>query len=146
MIKFFLAVCRIVIQCSVHGNVQQFSNSILNFEENRGQIKYPDDKLVHEVKFMYRSGNLKFFLLNTGMAYQLEKYEKDTNQTVNPSASATASSEGFFIDTAPLRIQTYRMDMYLVGANPNPEIIAEGKSQDYTNYLQSRRPRRSFIF
>lgn len=28
------------------------------------------------------------------------------------------------------------MDMELLGANPNPEIIAEGKSNDYTNYYQ----------
>ena len=121
---------------------QLFSQSINNknsifFEENCGQIKYPDDKPAPEVKFLYRQGNLKVFLLKTGLAYQLEKFEKDTNRLNFPSESASAGSEGFFMDTNLKRLETYRMDMELIGASPNPEIIAEGKNDDYTNYYQS---------
>ena len=105
-----------------------YSNS---FEENLGQIKYPDDKPAAEVKYVFKQGNLKIFLLKTGLAYELEKYEQDTNQTtelpeIHPDSYRDSGSF----------LQTYRMDMILIGANPNPEIIAEGKSEDYTNYYQ----------
>jgi gliding motility-associated-like protein len=99
------------------------------FEENLGQIKYPDHMPATEIKYVFKQGNLKIFLLKTGLAYQLEKYEQDTTQTtelpeIHPDSYRDSGSF----------LQTYRMDMELVGANPNPEIIAEGKSADYTNY------------
>lgn len=113
-------------------SIKSFSNSInlaAAFEENLGQIKYRDDKPAPEVKYVFKQGNLKIFLLKTGLAYQLEKYEQDTNQSNQPSESHRLS-EGFS------NLSTYRMDMQLIGANTNPEIIAEGKSEDYTNYYQ----------
>jgi gliding motility-associated-like protein len=115
-----------------------FSNKVNSaaFEENLGQIKYPDDKPAPEVKYVFKQGNLKIFLLKTGLAYQLEKYEQDTNQVTQLSESASVDSESFFNNTIPKRIQTYRMDMQLIGANPNPEIITEGKSEDYNNYYK----------
>jgi hypothetical protein len=113
--------------------IEKYSTkSNLGFEENLGQIKYPDGKPSPEVKYVFKQGNLKIFLLQTGLSYQFEK----TTQT-QLSESASAGSEGFFMDTTPKRLQTYRMNMELVGANPNPEIISEGKSEDYTNYYQS---------
>ncbi|MFZ1687147.1 MAG: SBBP repeat-containing protein, partial [Flavobacteriales bacterium] len=33
-----------------------------------------------------------------------------------------------------IRLETYRMDMILEGADPDPRITAEGRSTDYTNY------------
>ena len=119
-------------------NPAAFSNKVNSaaFEENLGQIKYPDNKPAPEVKYVFKQGNLKIFLLKTGLAYQLEKYEQDTNQVTQLSESASVDSESFFNNTIPKRIQTYRMDMQLIGANPNPEIITEGKSEDYTNYYK----------
>ncbi len=108
-------------------NLSQFNTKInlIGFEENLGQIKYPDNKLAPEVKYLYRQGNIKIFLSKTGLAYQLDRYHQDTNQ-LNLLSESPRLSESF--------IQSYRMDMELVGANPNPEIIAMGKSGDYTNY------------
>jgi hypothetical protein len=103
------------------------------FEENLGQINYPNNKPAPEVKFVFKQGNLKIFLLNTGLAYQLEKFEVDSNSLPE---SAEADLGSFLSKTLPQKIETYRIDMQLVGANPNPEIIAEGKSNDYTNYYQ----------
>jgi hypothetical protein len=114
-------------------NPVAFSNKVNSaaFEENLGQINYPDDKPAPEVKYVFKQGNLKIFLLKTGLAYQLEKYEQDTNQLILLPEIYPDSyrDSGSFL-------QTYRMDMELVGANPHAEIIAEGKSQDYSNYYQ----------
>ena len=119
-----------------------FANKInlIGFQENLSQINYPDGKPAPEVRYVFKQGNLKIFLLKTGMAYQMENYLTPTlsqgegEAGAQPSQSTGMDSESFFIDTMPKRIQTYRMDMQLVGANPNPEIIAEGKSEDYINY------------
>jgi gliding motility-associated-like protein len=114
-------------------NPVAFSNKVNSaaFEENLGQIKYLDNKPAPEVKYVFKQGNLKIFLLKTGLAYQLEKYEQDTNQLILLPQIYPDSyrDSGSFL-------QTYRMDMELVGANPHAEIIAEGKSQDYSNYYQ----------
>jgi gliding motility-associated-like protein len=104
------------------------SNSSVLFEENCGQIKYPDDMPATEVKYVFKQGNLKIFLLKTGLAYQLEKLETDSNSLPEIHPDSYRDSGSF--------LQTYRMDMELVGANPHAEIIAKGKSADYTNYYQ----------
>ncbi len=100
-----------------------FSNKLNHsFEENLGQINYPDNKPAPEVKFVFKKGNLKIFLLKTGLVYQLEKLETDSNSLPESLLSGSFS--------------TYRMDMELLGANPHPQIVVEGKSDDYTNYYQ----------
>jgi hypothetical protein len=105
------------------------------FEENLGQIKYPDNKLASEVKYVFKQGNLKIFLLKTGLAYQLENYLTPT-LSKGEGEDESVISNNTLHNTTPKRLETYRMDMELVGANSNPEILAEGKSQDYTNYYQ----------
>ncbi len=131
----------ILIPCCIRAseiNPVVFSNKVNSaaFEENCGQIKYPDDKPAPEVKYVFKQGNLKIFLLKTGLAYQLEKLETDSNSLPEIHTDSYRDSGSFLSKTMPQKIETYRMDMALVGANPNPEIIAEGKSDDYTNYYQ----------
>jgi gliding motility-associated-like protein len=118
-------------------NSAAFSNKVnsATFEENLGQIKYPDNKPAPEVKFVIKQGNLKIFLLKNGLAYQLEKYLTPT-LSKGEGEDESLFSNNTLHNTTPKRLETYRMDMELVGANPNSEIIAEGKSQDYTNYYQ----------
>jgi gliding motility-associated-like protein len=119
-------------------NSAAFSNKVnsATFEENLGQIKYPDNKPAPEVKFVIKQGNLKIFLLKNGLAYQLEKYLTPT-LSKGEGEDESLFSNNTLHNTTPKRLETYRMDMELIGANPNPEILAEGKSDDYTNYYQS---------
>lgn len=126
--KLFLIACFTIINSQGIKAIDFNFIRAKGFEENLGQIYYSDNKPANEVKYVFKQGNLKIFLLNNGLAYQLEKYEQDT--TTQTSESASAGSEGFS------KLSTYRMDMELLGANPNAEIIAEGKSDDYTNYYQ----------
>ena len=109
------------------------------FEENLGQIKYPDGKPSPEVKYIFKQGNLKIFLLKTGLAYQLEKYltlPLSSGQGGEVSQLPEVNSDNYRDSGSFSNLETYRMDMELIGANHNPEIITEGKSQDYTNYYQ----------
>jgi len=101
------------------------------FEENKGQITGTD---ADKVDYFYRSGNLSVFLLKTGIAYQF-------NRVIYPKGYRFPNKFEDFASRkirAELeqRIQTesYRMDITLVGANPNPVMIKEGRSSDYVNY------------
>ncbi len=111
------------------------TKSNLSFEENLGQIKYPDHKSASEVKYVFKQGNLKIILLKTGLAYQLENYLTPT-LSKGEGEDESLISNSTLHNTTPKQLETYRMDMELIGANPNPEILAEGKSDDYTNYYQ----------
>ncbi|MFN9321460.1 MAG: hypothetical protein ACK58Q_12830, partial [Chitinophagales bacterium] len=139
MLRVGLTFCLVFFYHIIYANTNSLYKLSFNFEENLGQIKYPDDKPAPEVKFMHQQGNLKIFLLKTGLAYQLENYltptlskgeGEDLYQLPEVNPDSYRDSGSFY------KVETYRMDMELLGANPNPEIIAEGKSNDYTNYYQ----------
>ncbi|MBL7789656.1 MAG: hypothetical protein JNL75_07525 [Chitinophagales bacterium] len=92
--KVLFGFCTLVGICLYAGEPSTHSKNFLAsssaaFEQNLGQIKYPDAKPAPEVKFIYKQGNLKIFLLNDGLAYQLEKYEKDT---LNPLSEGLGPS------------------------------------------------------
>jgi hypothetical protein len=101
------------------------------FEENKGQVTGED---AGRVKFMLKDGNLSMFLLSDGIAYQFnqmhypEGYKQlDQFATVDDQRRMSELSKD-------IRLETYRMDVRLVGANENPRITTEGKSQDYVQY------------
>lgn len=101
------------------------------FEENKGQVNGMD---ADRVKFVFKQGNLSLFLLNDGIAYQFNKlhYPKGYKQ---PEKWAT--NEEIQISEAlskEIRQETYRMDVSLVGANPEAKISTENKSSDYIQY------------
>jgi hypothetical protein len=99
------------------------------FEENRGQVIGYDRANHPEVTYFFKQKNLTIFLLNNGLAYQFEK--NSYQRIVNNKKPAIPLKDS--IDSLT-EVETYRMDMDLVGANPNPDIIAEDKSEDYINY------------
>ena len=99
------------------------------FEENKGQIKGEDG---HRVLFFHREAEMSMFLMPTGIAYQFRNSTKTSKETDNGSAF-----EGdHLIDADSYEIETYRMDMELVGANPNAKITRHGKSKDFVKYYQ----------
>ena len=102
------------------------------FEENKGQVTGKDSA---QVKYFYKQENLTMFLLNGGLAYQFEKYHYPEGYQ---QAMLKRNSHNYLriLDSLNklIRRETYRMDVELVGANHNCEIITEGKSPDYIQY------------
>ena len=98
------------------------------FEENKGQVKGFDGSEHLEVKFIFQKGNLKIFLLRNGLAYQ---FEKQNNLKNNIRLENTTFENSYDSLT---NIETYRMDMELIGSNTNAEIIKDERSNDYSNY------------
>lgn len=100
------------------------------FEENKGQVKGGD---AERVRYVMKAGNLSLFLLNDGISYQFSKIHY-------PDGYAPSDKSPFFQSLQKNEIftnintETYRMDLILIGANPNPKITTEGKSIDYIQY------------
>jgi hypothetical protein len=101
------------------------------FEENKGQVTGADGK---NVKFVFKDGNLSMFLMQAGIAYQFHKVTYP--EGYKPSYKFASMEELTKMEKLQSQIQTetYRMDVILEGANPNPKISTEGKSNDYIQY------------
>jgi hypothetical protein len=101
------------------------------FEENKGQVTGADGK---NVKFVFKDGNLSMFLMQSGIAYQFNKVTYP--EGYKPLDKFASAEERIKIERLQSQIQTetYRMDVNLEGANPNPTIKTEGRSDDYIQY------------
>jgi hypothetical protein len=101
------------------------------FEENKGQVTGSDAK---NVKFVFKDGNLSMFLMQSGIAYQFNKVTYP--EGYKPLDKFASAEERIKIERLQSQIQTetYRMDVNLEGANPNPTIKKEGRSDDYIQY------------
>jgi hypothetical protein len=101
------------------------------FEENKGQVTGADGK---NVKFVFKEGNLSMFLMQSGIAYQFNKVTYP--EGYKPLDKFASTEERIKIEKLQSQIQTetYRMDVHLEGANPNPTIKTEGRSDDYIQY------------
>jgi hypothetical protein len=101
------------------------------FEENKGQVTGADGK---NVKFVFKEGNLSMFLMQAGIAYQFNKVTYP--EGYKPLDKFASAEERLKIERLQSQIQTetYRMDVNLEGANPNPTIKKEGRSEDYIQY------------
>jgi Secretion system C-terminal sorting domain/Beta-propeller repeat len=105
------------------------------FWENKGQIRQiGTDVPAQGVKFAYAHKGLKIFLLENGLAYQFEKlhFPEDYKQD-----SKTLSPEEYKANNAlreKIRLETFRMNMQLIGANPRPRISKSGESTDFINF------------
>ena len=106
------------------------------FEENKGQVRTTAGDAAPFVRYRLIQGNTSIFLLENGIAYQF-------NQRYYPEGYAALDRDSI-LDPAKqqeldalrkeVRLETYRMDMLLEGANPAARITTEGRSEDYTQY------------
>jgi hypothetical protein len=106
------------------------------FEENKGQVLTTAGGTAPIVHYRLTEGNTNIFLLGNGIAYQFnrlhypkgyEALEKDARQDPAKLLELEALHK-------KVRLETYRMDVLLEGANPDALITTEGRSADYTQY------------
>jgi len=111
--------------------------SNIHFSENKGQIVQTNGQSAPFVAFMLQRGNTNIYLLKAGgIAYQFNKmhYPEGYQDLQRDKHLDIDNREQIQKMEADIRLETYRMDMHLVGANPESVIITEGKSADYTQY------------
>ncbi len=136
--KYFYAIVILLVCSSMYASEnpspqQQalLGNTRSLFEENKGQVTGADASLV---KYVLKDGNLSMFLLGNGIAYQFNRTHypegyKHVDKTATPDERQKMDEL-----QKNIRIETYRMDVQLVGANTNAAISTEGESDDYIQY------------
>ena len=107
----------------------------LLFIENKGQIADMDGNLRPDILFTTHSKGVNLFFTKNGISYQFQKteYPYGYNRT-DDKREADIEME------KKIKTSTYRMDMELIGANPNATIIKEGKTDYFENYYLAHCP------
>ena len=125
-------------------------NSPNGFIENKGQIIDQNNNLNPSVKYLWTGNGLKVQLKGNSFSYEVLKTEKfeyrnPTSLRMKRSEKKQSTkdcfvprSDGAFDDSTV--IYSHRIDINLLGANPNPELKAEGQSEDYLNYYTTGTP------
>ncbi len=94
-----------------------------------------DGNLQPDILFTTHSNGVKLFLNKNGISYQFQKTEYPEGYDVADKKKMLDAELQKQIKTS-----TYRMDMELVGANSNPIIETEGKSEYFENFYLSHCP------
>lgn len=101
---------------------QQRANSTLVFVENKGQITDQHNQPRTDIDFRIGGSGVNLFVGNAALHYQW----------VQPAGIKVIAG-----DTSQ-EFTTYRMDVQLVGANPNAQVIKEQKQNFYEHYYTSQ--------
>ncbi len=129
---YFYCLCHLFGQQKTNQTNIYTNNSLGAFEQNKGQIYDFDNTPASYVQYHYKQGNINLFLLKTGIAYQFNQLHYPEGYLHYPSTPEENKTQLEL--QKEVRLETYRMDMKLMNANPNATVIQEGKSNDYTNY------------
>ncbi|MEO8588004.1 MAG: SBBP repeat-containing protein, partial [Flavobacteriales bacterium] len=106
------------------------------FEENKGQVRTTGGDAAPFVRYRLSQGNTQLFLLENGIAYQFSRiHYPDGYAELKADARHDSKKQGQ-LDAMreQVRLETYRMDMMLDGADTKAQITTEGRSEDYTQY------------
>jgi gliding motility-associated-like protein len=131
IILFFCILSRATTTSSLAHTKSFSKNTGWAFEQNRGQVTGADSS---KVNYFYKKGNLTMFLMNSGISYQFEKTQYPEGYRELNKFQRPEDRDKLVELSKQIRTETYRMDIELLDANPNAEIIREGESPDYIQY------------
>ncbi len=103
------------------------------FIENKGQVIDQYRKSNSAVLYLLNGNGLNVHLRKTGFSYDIFTTQRKTKALLG-MAELIQKLPGKEIEPEEVTYHFHRIDITLLGANPSPQIIAEGKSSDYTNY------------
>jgi hypothetical protein len=117
-------------------NTDGRSMASVGFEENKGQVRTTSGEPADFVRYRLTQGNTQLFLLKNGIAYQFNRvhYPADYQELVADGPQDPKKQEQLDAMREEVRLETYRMNMLLQGADQNARITTEGRSNDYTQY------------
>lgn len=127
------------------------NNKISNwsFEENRGQLADENGSVLNDIKYFGRDKGVAVYLRENKISFVFTRTEaKKKSQTEFSEATGNApfsqspfeGSRGMIPMPEEMKISTSRIDLEIVGANPETQIIAEEKISYYTNYYLAHTP------
>ncbi|SIS99813.1 gliding motility-associated C-terminal domain-containing protein [Kaistella chaponensis] len=132
MKKFLLLFFLFSFSISIFSQ-QLKTSSAYSFTENKGQIVDQDGKQNPAVQYLFNSDGLNVQIKNDGFSYDVYEVKKVPKKKSKRRESDLPQKNKLKTEY-DLKYEYHRVDIDFVGANKNPEIIAEGKSVDYDNY------------
>ena len=108
-----------------------------HFIENKGQVHNLSDRTPNaDVLFMLEGPGMKVFLMRDGISTQFEKthYPEGYLELMREKHHDEVQQQQLEGLRKAVRLETWRVDMRLEGANPAAVVTTEGKSADYTQY------------
>lgn len=120
-------------------NTGNRSTAPVGFEENKGQVTTTEGMPAPEVLYRLQQGNTGIFLLRGGIAYQFNRLHKPEGMEALEEEARRDPAKRKELDALreQVRLETFRMDMLLEGANMNARVTSEGRSSDYTQYYNA---------
>ncbi len=136
----------------VAGNASLANNHApLSFLENKGQVMDQNRQPRPDIQFAIKAApGLNIFIGNGAIHYQFGKAEgtgadkgsssgQKSHLPLRPLLRGTLPRRGAEADeAAPVSYSMYRMDVELIGANLNAEVVTEQKQDYYENYFNER--------
>lgn len=120
-------------------NALENSNSKLSFIENKGQVTDQNGAPRNDIQFVLPSSGMTLFIGNGTLHYQFMKLTQ--SGLSDCLKSCDINSPDYFDEKlnkmaalSSAEISTYRMDVQLVGSNPDAEMVVEEKQAYYENY------------
>ena len=121
----------------------QSSTSKEGFIENKGQIIDQNHALNRDVKFLLNQAGLNIQLRSNSFSYDAYTMEFIDQKDVNtPKLVHTNVKE---LSKGRTNVYFHRIDIEFIGANLNPEIIAENPGKDYLNYYTTGTPEEGIL-
>jgi hypothetical protein len=114
------------------------NKSPISFIENKGQIIDQYNKHRKDIDFKFSASGMNVFIGKGQIHYQWNKLAP-----YPPKGETHDIENGFEKHKSPLGdlgVETYRMDVALIGANVNAELITAGKQNYYENFYLPQCP------
>jgi hypothetical protein len=112
-------------------------HSSLSFIENKGQITDQHQNPRSDIDFRVSAPGMNIFIGEGQVHYQWSKVNAAMRQCDNaaiPKLGSTSPLQG------DLGVETYRLDVTLLGANKNAQLITEEQQEYYENYYLPQFP------
>jgi len=103
-----------------------FANKKVCFVENKGQVRDQFGNPRHDIDYMLRGSGFTLYVANSELHYQF------FNKQIDPAdAGNIFKRPGTRGDE---KIDAYRLDVQLLNANPNAQLITEGQQSFFERY------------
>ncbi|MDP3929514.1 MAG: SBBP repeat-containing protein [Bacteroidota bacterium] len=109
------------------------NSKAMGFTQNKGQIIDQNNNPNPEVLYLLNGNGLNVQIRKTGFSYDIFSTQRKTKAVlglVEPIQKLPSK----YIEPDEVTYNFHRIDIILLGSNPKAKVIAEGKSDDYTNY------------
>lgn len=114
---------------------EQFNSNIARFIENKGQITDQHGNARTDIDYKLSGGPVTIYIGDGQMHYQFYKTETQPRQSLHDNRDPFAiDSMHTGMQEQADSISIYRLDVTLVGANPNAQLITAQRSDYYENY------------